>query len=211
MPIKKEGYYIISGIVLVYLIVTIIKLTIPAVNTFSFFIRLFALWAYIALAIATIMTPWLKEITAAFGKPFLKTHHLFALFGTLFATLHPIVLAIERSSLLVFLPNFDSWELFWTLAGRPALILIYVGLFGVLLRKKITYWRSIHGVMYVMLLMGYVHGILIGTDFQNIGILIIFTLIFAASMISFGLKRWQKYQMELKKKQRTAQKAEQKK
>ena len=116
--ITQQGKLTLLAIGVTFLIVTIIKLTIPAPTPYNFFIRLFALWGFIAMAIATIMTPFLREVTKNLGKPFLKIHHFFAFSGTALITLHPITLAIERASLSVFLPNFESWYLFWLLAGR---------------------------------------------------------------------------------------------
>lgn len=196
----SQGKVVLGGITVVFIIITIIKATIPAPTTYNFFIRLFALWGFTSMAIATIMTPFLREVTKNFGKPFLKVHHLFAFSGTALITLHPIVLAIERLSLTVFLPNFESWYLFWLLAGRPSLIILYIALLGILFRKKIKAWRAIHALMYPMLLMGYVHGVMIGTDFQNVGILIIFTILFALAMVAFVLKRYQVYKLQKAKK-----------
>lgn len=199
--ITAKGYCILIAIGAIYIGVTIIKILTPASSEYNFLIRLFGLWGFISLSIATIMTPFLREIMKNFGKPFLKIHHLFAFSGTVFITLHPIVLAINQMTLAVFLPNFDSWLRFWELAGRPALILLYIGLVGVLFRRKLKDWRIVHALMYPMLLMGYVHGVLIGTDFQNVGILVIFTILFALSMAAFVLKRYRAYHQKQVKKQ----------
>ncbi len=51
--------------------------------------------------------------------------------------------------------------------------------------------------MYVVLLFGIVHANLIGTDFGNLGILLIYNGLFATSLASFALKR---YRMHLMKK-----------
>ncbi|MFX1600671.1 MAG: hypothetical protein ACFFB6_08755, partial [Promethearchaeota archaeon] len=71
------------------------------------------------------------------------------------------------------------------------LILIYVAVLGALLRKKIQKnWRIIHILNYVALFLAYVHGVLIGTDFQNIGILVIFTIMI---VLSFGVLIFKRY------------------
>jgi DMSO/TMAO reductase YedYZ heme-binding membrane subunit len=203
--ISQNGMIILTGIGLLFLVVTIIKITISPTSAYQFFIRLFGLWGFIALAIATIMTPFLKEIGKTFGKPFLKMHHLFGIGGLILITLHPVTLAIQRMNLAIFLPDFSSWYQFWLLGGRPALILLYIALIGVVLRKKIKVWRGIHTLMYLMLFIGYVHGILIGTDFQNVGIVIIFSLLMAASIGALILKRIQLHQLA-KKRNTNAQK-----
>lgn len=198
--INRQGYIILIILGLIFGIITLLKVLTPSTSLYHFFIRLFALWGYAALAIATIMTPFLKEITKIFGKPFIKIHHLCAYTGVIFITLHPVLSAIQTMDLTVFLPNFDSWIQFWTLAGRPALILLYIGLIGVLLRKKIKSWRIIHILMYPMLLMGFIHGFLYGTDFANVGIMIIFSILFGLAMVSFIVKRLQRYKLQQKQK-----------
>ena len=98
----------------------------------------------------------------------------------------------------VFIPDFSSWYGFWSLGGRLALILIYIAIVGALLRKKTTkYWRIIHALNYVALLLAYIHGVLIGTDFQNIGILIIFTCMI---ILSFGTLIFKRYKTFKRKK-----------
>ena len=45
--------------------------------------------------------------------------------------------------------------------------------------------------MHVMLLFGFVHAILIGTDFASIYILVIYTILYAAAVAAFVIKRIQ--------------------
>ena len=149
--------------------------------------------------VATLITPFLKEITQAFGKPFLRIHHAFSVLGIVFITLHPVFNAIQRLSLSVFVPRFDSWKRFWMFAGRPAFIILYIALFAALLRTKAPkYWRPFHALMYIVLLFGIVHANLIGDDFENLGIMIIFNTLFFASIASFALKRYRNFRMKLK-------------
>jgi len=117
--------------------------------------------------------------------------------GIVFATAHPIAFAIDRMSLLVFLPRFDSWYIFWLLGGRLAIYILYFAVIIALLRGKIkTYWRPMHALMYIVLFLAIVHGNLIGTDFQNLAVMVIFNLLFTASIVSFILKRVQRYQIK---------------
>ncbi len=188
--ITKKGYYAISGIASLYAVVIILFLMTPSPNIYNYLLRFFALTGFFGITIAATMTPFMKEIYQEFGKPFIKIHHLFASIGIAGATLHPIVLAIQIADLTVFIPAFSTWYQFWFLAGRPALILIYIAVVTVLLRNKIPkYWRAFHSLMYVVIVFVYVHAYLGGSDFDNIGILIIFTLLFIASMGAFFYKR----------------------
>ncbi len=193
----KKGYYAVGGIVGLYIVIIALFLTNPSSDHYEFFIRLFALTGLYSLSIATLMTPFLKEIYQAFGKPFLKIHHVFAAVGIASATLHPVLFAIDVSDITVFIPDTSSWLAFWELAGRPALILIYVGVLAALIRSKMKkYWRAVHSLMYVVSFFVLVHGILIGTDFENMGILVIYNLLFLGVVIGFVYKRYQRWQLK---------------
>ncbi len=187
------GYVFIILVVALFTAVTMIMLFIPPLGLYLFTVRLLGIWGYLFMAIAAIMTPYLKQVTKNLGKPFLKVHHIFAYAGIALIVAHPLLQAIYRADYSIFLPDFSSWLIFWGLAGRPALILLFIALIGVLLRKKIRFWRILHVLMYIMLLMGLVHGILIGTDFANRAILVLFYILFACVTFSFILKRIQKY------------------
>jgi DMSO/TMAO reductase YedYZ heme-binding membrane subunit len=196
MPIKKQGYVFIAAVIVLFVTVSALAVSIFSDDFVSLLVRLFALYGYTILSVATIMTPFLKESVQAFGKPFIKIHHTFSVFGLLFITLHPVSYAIQVSRIDVFLPKFDSWEIFWQLAGRPALILFYVALFAALLRMKSPrYWRFFHVLMYVVLFFGIVHANLMGTDFQSVVIKAIFYALFFASIGAFAYKRYRNYRM----------------
>jgi methionine sulfoxide reductase heme-binding subunit len=183
------------------LAVSIISFLVAFVDPVRFSIRLFALNGFIALGIATIMTPFIKEITIYLKKPFLRVHHYFAALGLTLITLHPIFLAIQRLNPAVFLPNVGSFEMFMINGGRQALIIIYIAFFAVILRRKIvSYWRPFHALMYVALFFGIVHANLIGTDFQNIIVLISLNALFVVSILAFVLKRWQMHKIRKKQK-----------
>ena len=139
------------------------------------------------------MTPFLKEIYKNLGKPFIKIHHIFAFIGLGLISLHPIFFSILAKTATVFIPVFLTWYDFWVFAGRPALLVLYIALIGVLLRKRIKAWRAIHVLMHVMLLFGFVHAILIGTDFANIFVFVIYSILYAAAVAAFIIKRIQLY------------------
>lgn len=204
---KKEGYYVLSGILgLNVLVIVLFSLNNPTTDWFRFFIRLCSLLGLVALFVSSILTPFQKELYKMFKKPFIKIHHASAITGLVLITMHPVLFAIDvmiRESIgqgfAVFLPKFETTLIFWELAGRPALILIYIGLIGVLLRKSIKkYWRWIHSFNYIALVFGVVHGILIGSDFYNFKeqvvvsellMTILFLLLLVATTITFTMKR----------------------
>jgi methionine sulfoxide reductase heme-binding subunit len=165
------------------------------------FVRLLALNGFIAVAIAAIMTPFLKEITLFFKKPFTKVHHYFAATGLMLLTLHPIFVVILTMNPAIVLPNLSSPYFFFLYGGVVALISIYIALGAVLLRRKmVKYWRYFHMLMYLALFFGVVHGTLIGPDFQSIPFIVIYVALFGAAVFAFALKRWQFHQIRAKMK-----------
>ncbi|MDV4342032.1 hypothetical protein HL657_02320 [Methanoculleus sp. YWC-01] len=193
MPLPRAGALLAAVILALYAGVAAVVLTAPYGDPFNVVARLLALWGFLALAIAAIMTPFLREIMKVFGRPFLAVHHTFAAIGLLLPTLHPVTLAIGAMNPAIFIPIFSPWGRFWALAGRPALYLLYIAFAGVLFRKYIPkYWRWAHGLMYVVLLFAVVHGNLIGTDFQEPIIWVLFNALFALVVAAFVLKRWQR-------------------
>jgi predicted ferric reductase len=199
MALKREGAVLLLGVIALAVIIGLLVFPGSEEDSIHLLVMFFALYGYLFLAVATLTAPFLKEAAQAFGKPFLKVHHAFSILGIVFITLHPVFNAVQRLSLSVFVPRFDSWGTFWRLAGRPAFIILYIALFAAILRAKTPkYWRPFHALMYVVLLFGIVHANLIGGDFENLGIMIIFNALFLMSIASFALKRYKKYRARLR-------------
>jgi DMSO/TMAO reductase YedYZ heme-binding membrane subunit len=195
MKIKMEGWLFILGVIGLYITITALALENPGIDPLYLAVRLCALYGLAALAISAAMTPFVREITQALGRPFLTIHQTFAILGLIFITLHPVFFAISAMDILVFIPRFDSWLIFWELAGRPALYIAYIAAAAALLRRKIPkYWRTFHYLTYIVLFFAILHGNLIGTDFQNPILMIIFNVLFAITIFTFVLRRYQKNQ-----------------
>lgn len=198
MALKREGALMLLGVAALGIITALIVLP-EAVNEEPalVLVRLFALYGYLFLSIAVLTTPFLKEIILAFGKPFLKIHHSFSIIGIVLITLHPVFNAVQQISFSVFIPRFESWLAFWTYGGRLAFIILYIAIAAAFLRKKIPkQWRPFHALTYIVLLFAIVHAFLIGKDFQNVWITIVFSSLFAASIAGFVLKRYKNYSMK---------------
>ncbi len=204
MVLRREIVFFL----VVFLFALAISLTAYVMNSgnpYNLLIRLFALNGFIALAIAAILTAFLKEVILFFKKPFIRVHHYFAAAGLVLITLHPVVLAIQSLNPTVFLPNLNSIYSFLLNGGRLALILIYIAFAAVLLRRKIVrYWRPFHALMYVALFFGIVHADLLGSDFQNIAILVICNGLFVTALAAFSWKRWQFHQIKARSKKSLA-------
>lgn len=199
LELNKKAIGLISLNLILFIVIFILFLLTPVSDAFYIFIRLGALFGFTSIFLATTMSPFMVQLYKIFGKPFIKLHHTYSILGLIMITIHPVTYAISVMNIAVFVPVFFPWIEFWNLAGRPALILIYIAVLSALLRKKVTkYWRYFHMLNYIALLLAYVHGVLIGTDFKNLGILIIFTIMLIISFGSFGLKRYQNYKRKKK-------------
>ena len=177
---KKQGYFIISGIVILNIIVVVLfmlnKPWEPLSQFSSFFVRLFSLLGLVALFISSIFSLFTKELYQIFKKSFIKIHHASAYTGLVLMTLHPIVFGIDQieqssvfiNGLKVFLPDFSSHWNFWRLAGRPALIIFILAIVGALIRRSFKKgWRWIHALNYIAFAFVVIHGVLNGSDFYG--------------------------------------------
>lgn len=199
MLLKREVAFF-SVIVVFALAVSLFAFTMRYIGPFDLALRLFALNGFIALSVAAMMTPFLKEVTLFFKKSFIKVHHYFAAAGLLLITLHPVAVVIQALNPMLFLPNVRSLYLFLFYGGSVALISIYVAFGFVLLRKKFTsHWRPFHALMYVALFFGVVHANLAGLDIQNVYLMVIYDGLFAGVVVTFVLKRWQFYRIKARR------------
>ncbi len=176
--IIKEKYIFLAVSLILFLELVVSALTYDYKDVEQSVIRLTGLIGFASLFISVIMSNFFEEYKEK-NKKNLLFHHIFSIVGIIMITLHPIIYAIYMSDIGVFLPKFDSWGVFWELAGRPSLILLYIGFVsGFLLKIYKKSWRAFHMIVYVALFFGFVHAILLGTDFKNPYITFIFVILF---------------------------------
>jgi len=193
MTLTRNGYVILSVVLLLLLISVAAVAANPSLVPLTNGIRLAGLTGFVLVAVAATMTPFSRDIYQTCGKSFLVFHHAFAISGLVLITLHPVFLAIRVMNPAVFLPVFSPFSEFLILAGRPSLILIYVAMAGILLRRAIpAYWRAVHGLVWVALILGIIHGNLIGIDFTNPVIFVIFNGLAVVAGGALVLKRVQR-------------------
>jgi DMSO/TMAO reductase YedYZ heme-binding membrane subunit len=202
--IEKKGYMLIGAVLGTMILDLVLISFIDASNPFDVIMRLCGLYGYFGISISTIMTPFLKEIKHTFGRSFIEVHHVTAVIGIACITAHPVIYALEIADATVFIPVVSSWMDFWTWAGPPALILMYIAFVVILLRQKLAkYWRSLHALMYVVLLFGIIHANLIQSDFADITfgpvLVILYDVLFGIVTFAFFLKRWQRYTLNHQK------------
>jgi predicted ferric reductase len=185
MALTKTGYILSGAILLLFAVVNALALSTPSDSPAGLAVRLCALNGYLALAIAAIMTPFLLPVARAFGRPFLRVHHSVSWFAIALITLHPVAIGIMRANPLVFIPSATA-PLMINL-GRVALILLYIGLVGSLLRTRVKQWRYLHVLMYLVLFIGIIHANSLGTDMEIVAIRAIYNLLGVAVGISLGM------------------------
>jgi hypothetical protein len=191
MNVTRNGYLLLGIIALLLIISGAVVALNPSTDFLTSAIRFAGLAGFVLLTVAAVITPFSRRVYRNFGTSFVKFHHLFALSGLILITLHPVFLTIKVMDTSVFIPRFWPIYDFLVLAGRPSLILIYIALAGILLRCSIpVYWRAVHALIWVALILGIVHGNLIGTDFKNPGVFVLFNTLAVVSVGAFIAKRW---------------------
>ena len=163
----------------------------PLGNPLYWVVRGTAMVGYVATFLAILSSIYMRELYRLLGRPFVWGHHVLAVSGLILLTLHPAALAIETANAAVFVPRFDSWEVFFQLGGRPALYLMAIASLGALLRKSWRKgWRIIHMLNYVAFLLGTIHAIWIGTDLGQPFLRLIPIGMAIAIVAVFVHKRW---------------------
>ena len=194
MEKKTNTLLFYLAIISLYILVSILFILTAIRDSYDFFVRIFALLGFTSLFIASMMSPFMVQIYKYFGKKFINIHHFFSIIGLILITIHPVAFALSKMDITVFVPVFYPFYDFWLLAGRPALILIYIAVVAGTLRNKIPiYWKHIHVLNYVALFFGLIHGILIGTDFKNPAILILFSIMTICAFCGLIYKRYTIY------------------
>lgn len=191
MTVTRNGYLFLGSVAILLIISGAVVAADPSPSPFTSGIRFAGLAGFVLLAAAAIMTPWSREIYRNFGTSFVPFHHLFSLAGLILITLHPVLLAIRLMTVSVFVPRLVPFQSFLIYAGRPSLLLIYIAIAAILLRHSIpVYWRVFHGLVWIALILGIIHGSLIGTDMKNPAVFILFNGLAAVAVGAFVLKRW---------------------
>lgn len=194
MPgLTRAGAVAAGALVVVFLAVAAVVVGLPNPTPVTLGIRLAALWGVLAMGIAALMTPFLAEVRRVFGSPFLRVHHVFAAFGLAAITLHPVLVAVRSSSLLVFVPTLPLLERYAMNAGRISLPLVYVAVVGAVVRARFAEWRYFHLVIYLGFLLGLLHGMFMSRFFfGNLFLTALYLGLGVAVAGAFVAKRWQR-------------------
>ncbi|TFF95675.1 hypothetical protein EU546_02840 [Candidatus Thorarchaeota archaeon] len=182
---------LIVSFILLYVAVSLPILLSPSPEWTDSLVRFCALAGFTSLFLSTVLSAFTREVYKIFSRPFMGVHHIFAVAGMILITIHPLTLAVVSLDLTVFIPDVSSLDAFLALGGRAAIYLFYIALVGAFARRVVPkYWRFIHGLVYVGLVLAYVHGLLIGTDFANPFVSVLFTVMLAASFLVLLYRRY---------------------
>ncbi|MDG6244290.1 MAG: ferric reductase-like transmembrane domain-containing protein [Methanolobus sp.] len=163
----KKRSAILLSLILVSTLIMVTLLQSPG-TSLQMIYRACGLFAYLFIFLAILSSEYMRQMKNVFGKGFIAIHHILARIGILLMLIHPIVFAMEKRSMSVFVPVFHPLTDFLELAGRPALYLIIIAVFAAFYRKKITdKWKKIHYLIYPAFLLTFVHAWLIGTDLNS--------------------------------------------
>jgi sulfoxide reductase heme-binding subunit YedZ len=176
----RTWYLALVGLVLLVLVIGLMAMQ-PQGFPLGWLVRGAALLGYLFIFLSIVSSAYMKQIYRILGRPFIRVHHILSVSGLVLVTLHPLAVALDSMSLRVFLPKFDSWLVFLQLGGRPAWYLLIAAALAAVLRKAIgKSWLVVHFLNYVAFLLGTVHAIMIGTDFQPDvvkGVAVVLTLV----------------------------------
>ena len=153
-------------------------------------VRFGALLGYVAVFLACLSSAFLRQLVQTFGRSFVQVHHIVSVSGLVLLLVHALGVAWDARSLIVFIPPFSSLTRFLEFGGRPAIWMIGVASLVALLRATLRKsWRPIHWLNYVAFLLGTVHGVLIGTDFELLPVRV---LSIAMAVVVVGVFVWKR-------------------
>lgn len=156
-------------------------------------IRAAGLLAYLCVFMASLASMFMREIVKRVGQPFMKVHHTWVIAGLVGMVLHTTLMAWRSGSLSVYLPRFDSFQVFLSNGGRPALLLFALTALTAVFRAAIgKNWRVLHWLNYLAFVLATAHAWLIGSSFESWVLKVLGAIMAVALAAVFILKRARK-------------------
>lgn len=153
--------------------------------------RLAALLGYTALFLAISSTEYAPQVRRVLGMRFLRMHHFLAIGGLILIVVHPLAMALEGQGLSIFVPRLDTVMAAFRNGGRIAIYLLPLGALAAWQRRRLSFWRTVHFLNYVALLLACVHGLLLGTDLRGTVLTVLWPVMAASAAAIFVHKRLQ--------------------
>jgi DMSO/TMAO reductase YedYZ heme-binding membrane subunit len=176
-------------------------------------VRDLALLGYIAIFLAIVSSYYKRYVMKIFGRSFVDAHHILSVTGAVLLTLHPISVAWDELDPTVFLPVFLPFYDVLRYGGRIAWYIFAVGALSAVWRKKIgRRWRTIHDFNYLAFVFGTVHANLIGANFEDWPVRVVYMAMFIIAAVLFVRQRIEarKRQAEIQAKIAAAKRAQKK-
>lgn len=104
---------------------------------------------YLAVFCAIASSAYMRQMSSFFGRSFIRVHHVISVTGLIMITLHPLIVALRRGTLDVFIPVTASWRGFLVEGGRAAWYLLGIASLAALLRQVLgRVWHIVHALTY---------------------------------------------------------------
>lgn len=163
-------------------------------------IRFGAVLGYLSVFLASLSSNYMRELTRFFGRPFPKVHHAASITAMSALGVHAIAVAWRAGTPATFVPDVSSVRAFFELGGRPAFWIIAVTAVTAFLRTTFKKsWKTIHWLNYVAFLLGTAHALLIGPNFQHLGVRIVAIVMAVTLVVVFVLKRLEERRRRLRR------------
>jgi DMSO/TMAO reductase YedYZ heme-binding membrane subunit len=199
---RRRGllYLILIGVVSLVVAGILIALQ-PFGGLLDWGIRAAAMLGYWFIFLSVVSSAFMRQLFKLLGRPFIRVHHVLSVAGLILMTLHPLGVAVRRSSIGVFVPDVSSVSAFLQLGGRPAWYLIGIASLAALLRTSIKKrWRAIHYLNYVAFLLVTGHAVMIGTDFISSIVMRAVAIAMALAVVAvFAWKRVRRSRLKRRK------------
>ncbi len=153
--------------------------------------RLAALLGYTALFLAISSKECAPQVRRVLGVRFLRMHHFLGIGGLILIVVHPLAMALEGQGLSIFVPRLDTVMTAFRNGGRIAIYLLPLGALAAWQRRRLSFWRTVHFLNYVALLLACVHGLLLGTDLRGTVLTVLWPVMAASAAAIFVHKRLQ--------------------
>ena len=195
---KNTWVLILCGVVALLLTIGIVAL--DSLSTpLDGVIRAGALMGYLGVFLAALSSNYMRELTRFFGRSFIKVHHIVSITALIALTIHAVGIAWRAGSVATFVPSFASWQLFFSLGGRPAFWILAVTSLTALFRTTIgKNWKIIHWLNYLVFILGTNHAQMIGPNFQHLGVRIVSGIMALVLIGVFVWKRTRKLRAKAK-------------
>ena len=194
-PMRKRNTWLLLLVVpAVVGVALLVQLAAPPAGWQLVLVRSLALSGYLLVFLAAMSSTSLPALAKAFGRPFVRVHHVATIAGFVAMLAHPFAYALSVGSLQIFIPRAGSVEEFFRWGGRPALALFIVAVVAALLRLAFKKgWRSFHLAVYLGFLLVTVHANLIGSSFLASPVVrVVSWAMAAAATVVFVRKRIQR-------------------